>query len=647
MPPTGSPRTRRVLQFAVLVVALGVGILCGYFIGRDTVLRHTGKYKPPTGLADASVPAVSYLQLTQLPPPGSEAAERLLADDATPSGVRGLYAYYRDSDTISEEATEAFLRRLQADLKASPETAQVDLAPFLRVARDVLAYLRYSGADILLRLLRQYAQTGTFSPGDYDPDALHDEGKRLLRPEGLNAWFGSMARKDTTESLLLPPAKAAFKANVSQELEPGDRRLLLRHLHSHGHDHDHGLLTAGGGSARRLQAAAAIPSIPPKVAAAERTVPTISPTQSLIDMVCAAQPFRPDGSVAPILPKASTCIDKKPQGLFAYGDVAFRPIVIPLVFHLHRFNATPGGEPMMPPAWEPDEAGQHLVDVANKLYEGSGVQFKLQEVRHDAKKYPYLWLSSLDSFYTCSTTYDEIAANFPCLSQTAADPSVAALAAQHVINVFVSGCLPWPNSPGCTPTSKANILLGYSRAIGPWFSADARQRTPGAMDWKEGDAGQNWMWLVWDLFDPRIANSPRFNDRGGVTLAHELGHALGMMHTHEGTTDSTCATEGSLVAGDAVPDTPVNQDIETYAAKENLFNSLAGWCTDFRKGAAPKLEELMPFNSCPPAEKTDNVFNMMSYVPDQCYMVVTANQIARMQWAVATFRPKFMAANAV
>jgi hypothetical protein len=38
------------------------------------------------------------------------------------------------------------------------------------------------------------------------------------------------------------------------------------------------------------------------------------------------------------------------------------------------------------------------------------------------------------------------------------------------------------------------------------------------------------------------------------------------------------------------------------------------------------------------------VFNLMSYLPNVCNMMLSPNQVARLQWAVATFRPKMMAA---
>jgi hypothetical protein len=43
----------------------------------------------------------------------------------------------------------------------------------------------------------------------------------------------------------------------------------------------------------------------------------------------------------------------------------------------------------------------------------------------------------------------------------------------------------------------------------------------------------------------------------------------------------------------------------------------------------------------------DNVFNIMSYVPDPCVMMFTENQVARMQWSIANHRPKMMAAYTV
>lgn len=128
---------------------------------------------------------------------------------------------------------------------------------------------------------------------------------------------------------------------------------------------------------------------------------------------------------------------------------------------------------------------------------------------------------------------------------------------------------------------------------------------------------------------------------GAVTLAHEFGHYLGLMHTHEGS--APCDGDGFEKA-DAVPDTPVNLDVNQYAGQNNLLVNLTTWCSDFRTGNKPSPSKLLVFNSCSKPNRVDNVFNLLSYTPDPCCMILTENQVARLQWSTASFRPKMVEA---
>ena len=121
--------------------------------------------------------------------------------------------------------------------------------------------------------------------------------------------------------------------------------------------------------------------------------------------------------------------------------------------------------------------------------------------------------------------------------------------------------------------------------------------------------------------------------------------AKGLMHTHEGATP--CEGDG-LQKADSVPDTPVNLQTVQWAVEKGLAVQLARWCGEFRTGKKPNPKALLPFNSCKQDKMTiDNVFNILSYLPDPCCMLLTPNQVARMQWSIAKFRPKMMAAYAV
>jgi len=227
-------------------------------------------------------------------------------------------------------------------------------------------------------------------------------------------------------------------------------------------------------------------------------------------------------------------------------------------------------------------------------------------------------------------------AGFPCLKDTARFPEVASLAEQQVINVIVGGSQSplycnWTDTEICS-----SLYLGYSTALGPWF-------TEASPTWQEGLSEENFIFVTWDMFSPNVKNALRFWNGGAITVAHELGHYLGLMHTHAG---APCEGDG-LTKADAVPDTPVNMQTVQWAASRGLAAELARWCASFRNGQAPSTETLLKFRTCPQDPlRIDNVFNLLSYLPDSCSVILSPNQVARLQWATAMFRPKLVAAYA-
>jgi hypothetical protein len=147
------------------------------------------------------------------------------------------------------------------------------------------------------------------------------------------------------------------------------------------------------------------------------------------------------------------------------------------------------------------------------------------------------------------------------------------------------------------------------------------------------------VFMLWDFISPDFRNSDEQWNGGAVTLAHETGHYLGLRHTHQG----GCAGDGFLPQSDEVPDTPENRDINVIY-DDRQYNRLDAWCQRYRFGLTPVLDVLRNYRSCggEQAASPDNLFNLMSYLPDACSMIFTENQKARLQWAVASFRPRML-----
>lgn len=153
-----------------------------------------------------------------------------------------------------------------------------------------------------------------------------------------------------------------------------------------------------------------------------------------------------------------------------------------------------------------------------------------------------------------------------------------------------------------------------------------------------------------------VCHNVRFTVPAAVSLAApvciwclQLAHYLALMHTHQG------GCEGAQPGkGDGVADTAVSEPLQVLddAHPQDLHLQLTKWCTGFRDGSGPPVQGLKVFNSCPKPRKgqqhaadiaVDNVFNLMAYVPDVCYIgALTPGQVERLQSMVARYRPRMM-----
>lgn len=123
---------------------------------------------------------------------GDKDALLLLADY-----IHEIYIFMNDSNIITEPLTASFLKEFWQGQGALLPNTSVQIEPFIIVAGEILNYLRYSGSQALLPLLRQYsASNGTdLMVTDFSPDLLQQEVYALINQSTLNTYFTTLASK--------------------------------------------------------------------------------------------------------------------------------------------------------------------------------------------------------------------------------------------------------------------------------------------------------------------------------------------------------------------------------------------------------------------------------------------------------------------
>jgi Pregnancy-associated plasma protein-A len=124
----------------------------------------------------------------------------------------------------------------------------------------------------------------------------------------------------------------------------------------------------------------------------------------------------------------------------------------------------------------------------------------------------------------------------------------------------------------------------------------------GSFPWKDLDKP----WLHGVVVDPGALPTGHSlpGRHRGLTVAHEVGHYLGLIHTFQG----GCADR------DDVADTPAQSGPSMKCAVEVV-------------------------DSCPDRPGVDDIPNIMNYTDDDCMAHFTPGQVERMVKAVTEFRP--------
>jgi hypothetical protein len=284
-------------------------------------------------------------------------AQAAASQAATISAADATAATFVDRPASQSPAAAAAAKANIKSSSSSNNSNSLDLTPFIRVAEDILSYLRFTRSRALLQLLREFSSASTVSSESVDPDQLQAEVQTLLQLQQLNAWYSYQASKDSTER----HGAAVASGNKQQQRQQQRGRRLKQKQHLQG-----GLPAGGTASSRRLHSGdatdltnallsqmtgSAAPAPAGRTGSSSSTATTTKPAaaaaaaaaaaqgdadsssqmQTLKDMLCGMRSWSPTG-LDGVLSKPVDCSAARTVASAA-SLATFKPLVIPVVFH--------------------------------------------------------------------------------------------------------------------------------------------------------------------------------------------------------------------------------------------------------------------------------------------------------------------------